>query len=505
MNKRKEPPRLEAEAHNKICSMVREVGVKWTRKLRSSATLGRHHWLRQVKSVEEECGQLRCILALLPVPRVLDIIVVDSVEEFTKIISSFNIDNGRPRLTTTYDRELHRDICSNMLKAVLLPCLYRCNIRNMDSEFIQELVINLLYLIPSVTALHLPSVYNKNYLRLLLERIPILNDLEEFHFHVGCTTAIVVKLSEYCTKLNKLSLEDCTYVDDDSVAHLLKLKNLLFLNVANTSISDEGYITLLSGLPKLQNVIWYNDIDVVLTYVSKYLLSVRLFVGRISNTRLLAQKCPNVVHLILLSIKEDMSGLRELSRVTDISIVQSSCTTINLGSVVRSMGSTLTKLDMCQVVNMNMDNLISYCTVLKILTIAYSHITGSEPSSFDHELPHFKHVQEIKLKQNWGTYDFCLLLHLYVNVEVCHVVGVDAVDDMFIGRLLTFGGFRRVTEFVIEYCGELSIPTAWLLMKNCPNISVLGNFRSWSGVSNYDLMEFFNFLKTCNLALIARM
>lgn len=48
--------------------------------------------------------------------------------------------------------------------------------------------------------------------------------------------------------------------------------------------------------------------------------------------------------------------------------------TINFGTT-SSMESTLRKLEMYQVVNINIDN---YCTVWKNLTVAYNHITGTQ-------------------------------------------------------------------------------------------------------------------------------
>ncbi|KDR13193.1 uncharacterized protein LOC110835585 isoform X1 [Zootermopsis nevadensis] len=501
MNKRKEPSSLESEANDKLCTMIRDVAIKWTRKLRSAVVKGRQHWLLEMKIVQEECAQLRGFLATLPVPGVLDIIVAQSVENLIKVLSSFNNFRVVPRLNTSYDRELNRNICINMLKSVLLPCLYTCNIRNVDSAFVQEIIVNLLYLNPKVIDLQLSVICDKYCLQLLLERIPSLIDLQGFQLRLTCTNAIVIKLSEYCTKLTKLFVEDCAFVDDDSVEHLLKLANLVNLNVANTSISNEGYITLLSRLPLVQNIIWYDDLDIVLTYVARCLLSVRKIIGSISNSSLVAPICPNVKHVILLSISNDISGLKELKSVNAISFFQCSSTVINLRAAITDMGSTLTRVDMHQVVNIDIDNLIYFCPVLKLLIIAYSQMTGSEHNFFDRELPHFKSVREIRLKQNWGAYDFCSLLHLYINLEICYVVGMDRVDDVFVGRLLTFGGFKHVTEFVIDNGGYLSMPTVQLIMKNCLNLTVLGNFRSWSGLTENDLNEFLQFVRSNNLAL----
>jgi len=501
MYKRNELPRLEDKVHIRIWNMVRDVGNKWTERLHSAALRGRWYWLQEIKRVEEECIQVRCTLSSLPVPFVLDLIIIKAFEYFTKIIGRYNDDNGRPRITRSYDRSAHQGVCESMLKAVLLPCLYKCNVDEIDSVFVQELVIKLLYLIPNVCILNIPAVFNKISLPLLLERIPMLTVLQEFRFNVGCTKEIIAALSMFCTNLKLLSVEDSSLVDDCCIMHLIKLKQLLILNIGHTDISDEGYVMLLTGLPKLQNIVWFGNLDIVLRNVFGQLPSVKKVVGHISDAKLLAEKCPNMTNVVLFSITRDISHLTVLSSLSTISVVQSSCTAIGFNVAIRSIGSILTTLNMFQVVNINVDSLVSYCTALKAITIAYSHIMGPEHNSFSRELPHFKNVEEIRLKQNWGSYDFCLLLHLYVNLKLCYIMGMHQVSDLFIERVVTHGGFRRVTEFVTEHCEDMSMASARLLMKACEGLTKLGNFKYWSKVTDEEFRELLNFVRINNLAL----
>jgi hypothetical protein len=169
-----------------------------------------------------------------------------------------------------------------MFKAVLLPCVSRCNIGITESGFVQELLIQLLYVIPNIKALIFPPEERLNYMQLFVERIPFLTQLQEFRFHVGCTTEIIIELSKYCPHLIKLSVQDSRRVDDECVENLLKLTHLRALNVADTSISINGYRALLSGLPQVEVVTWFGPIDPVLRDLTAYLPSVRKFVGKIS-------------------------------------------------------------------------------------------------------------------------------------------------------------------------------------------------------------------------------
>jgi hypothetical protein len=113
-----------------------------------------------------------------------------------------------------------------MLKAVRLPCMSTCDMGITESEFVQELLIKLPYAIPNIKALILPPLKRLNYMQLFVERIQILTQLQEFRFHVGCTTEIIIELSKYCPHMKNLSVRFSICVDDVCVEHLLKLTHV---------------------------------------------------------------------------------------------------------------------------------------------------------------------------------------------------------------------------------------------------------------------------------------
>jgi hypothetical protein len=499
MNRRKEPPRLQDMVYQKICKILREVGVKWTRRLHAAAVIGRSRWLQEIKSVERECVQVRHRLASLPLPIVSHHIFGDAAGQFKNIIESYHINSGRPIICRIWDRQVHQDICANMLKAVLLPCNSICNVGKADSEFMQELIIQLLFVIPNIKVLTMPSVQRLNYMQLFVEMIQILTHLAQFSFHVGCTNEIIIELSKYCPQLENISVQHSKRVDDGCVEHLLQLRNLISLNVASTSISTNGYKAILSSFPQIQDVSWFAQVDPVLRNLTECLPSVRRFVGNVSDALLLVQKCPNITQLLLFSLTEDISDLGELRNVAVLSIMRCSCTVIRFSDVIRGLGPTLTILIMGQVGYLNINDLINYCTVLKELTISYCHIIY--PEIIDRILPHFQNLTRLILRQNKGEFNFSSILPLYVNLEVLHVVGMARMSDTVIRQIVTAGGFRNVTEFVVDYCGYMSMDTAWLLMENCPNLTKLGKIDSWPGVTEVQEITFLCFVRTNNLPL----
>lgn len=339
MNRRKEPPRLQDMVYPKIHKMVRRAGVNWTHRLRSAAVKGRNSWLQEVESVEEECVQLRQILGSLT-PRVIsEYIQRYAIREFTNIIAFYDNDSGHPLITRIWKRQVHQDICANILKSVIFPSISICNLDNMESEFVQELFIKLLYVIPNIQVLILPKAQHLSYMQLLVERIQILTHLRGFHFHVGCTTEILIELSKYCPRLSSISVNDSRGVDDKCVRHLLKLRRLLTLNLANTSVSRNGYKEILSGLPEIQNVTWPRPIDPVLRNLRTNLPSVTTFIGNISYAQLLVRKCPNITELTILFVREDITDLGKLKSVAILSIHEGNCIPIRFSKCHYSFGS----------------------------------------------------------------------------------------------------------------------------------------------------------------------
>lgn len=68
-------------------------------------------------------------------------------------------------------------------------------------------------------------------------------------------------------------MKSSIYVEDTSVIHLLKLKNLVHLNVVDTAITPKGYGAVLSGLPHVENISWSTPADDFMSNVTKDKLS----------------------------------------------------------------------------------------------------------------------------------------------------------------------------------------------------------------------------------------
>jgi hypothetical protein len=483
--------------------MFNGAAVKWTGRIHKDADMHNRIWVQHMNIIDEECIKVRRRLGSFPMPEVLELVGDPALREVTNIISSYDTNVGSRTFTTPLERCIYENTCQNMLKSVLFPYRTKWDIGIAKSDIVEELLVKLLYVVPNIKILVLPPRVAVPYTDILMERIQILNRLEEFEFNFGCTSEILIQLSKHCLRLKKISVQFSKYVNDSCVEHLLNLRGLISLKIANTSITANGYARLLSGLPDLQNIRCYNPIDPVLRNVTVSLPSVNMFTGKVATMRLLVQKCPNIRQLKLVSIVDDPSALGELKNVVNLSFQQDTDTPVSFSPLITQLGPNLTRLRLLGISTINLDVIINYCTCLKKLSIMSSNVE-CDVQKFNPKSAHFQNVNNLRLVENFGPFDFCTILHLYTNLTVLDAVEEDQICDHVIKRIIIFGGFRHLTEFVIEDCGYLSMESVLFLLNCCPNLTTIGLLNSWPGIPEEVLLAFITFIQTHNLPLAVR-
>jgi hypothetical protein len=83
---------------------------------------------------------------------------------------------------------------------------------------------------------------------MLVNNIKIVKHLQEFYFLFGCSWEMLPELSKNCNDLKRLSMLSPKGEDDDSLTHLGKYSNLIFLDIDNPAVTVKGYSTILSHL-----------------------------------------------------------------------------------------------------------------------------------------------------------------------------------------------------------------------------------------------------------------
>jgi hypothetical protein len=389
-----------------------------------------------------------------------------------------------------------------MLKAVCLPSIKECNLREIKSEFIKETLSQSLQTNPKITHLILPAEPSLQVTRFVYGNLHNLTQLQVFEFEVNCGTDVVVELGRHCTLLKILNVRSSVFVTDYCVEDLLNLQNLEKLYVAGTAISETCYAHLLSSLPRIQNIFWRGSVESVLQNITQESLPlVNEFNATVKDVPLLTQKCPRVKHL---SIQLDTENSVDLIQLTDIVSLELEHCDYNINNVIiliESVGSRLTKLDMFGVGNIDFEQVVRCCCVLRTLVLRQCGITLPRSVFFNRGLPHFESVKEIKLDSNKYVNSFLIHLNHYVNLEVFHARWVAEIDDMILSVILKTGGFRKLCEIILHGCGTLTLETAMLLIQMCGSLSVLGNMSLWPDISSNDMKALFDCVKKNNLAL----
>jgi hypothetical protein len=278
------------------------------------------------------------------------------------------------------------------------------------------------------------------------------------------------------------------YVDDGSVTDLLKLTKLVFLNVDDTAISPKGYGMIICSLPNLGNITWTSCVDDVLLGIAKQsLLSVKSLNVSVRNALTVALKCPFVTHLSLFGAKDSLSSLRELAAVAVLTLVSCDFEAVNLDSVLQGIGPRLRDLYLSKVTNVSIQHLIKCCVSLEALFIDCCEFIRSESRHFDPQLPHFRNLASLELRENrWYGHMNSFLL-CYVNLKVLTARCTPEVDDSAVVSIVHLKGFRQLKEFSAFNCGQLSMTSASLLIKECANLNCLKGVGTWTGVTKEDI------------------
>jgi hypothetical protein len=461
------------------------IAQDWFMRLGHVALQGREEWLRQIQCVEEECmhtrersplqGELDAESAERAAAEILSLI-----ENFYK--TSFNFHH-------TLDEKLSIIcVCRSILQALLPPGLTRWDISCVNSDFMKELMVLSFSDLASIKCLKVDTEAFSTSSWLLLNNIRLLRELQELTFPTGCYRQILAEVGTYCPKIKMLDINSSKCVDDASIIHLLKLKDLLYLNIDDTSISAKAYGNVLSELPNVQNISWSTPADDVLENVTKdRLISVKLVMGTIRKALMLVEKCPFITTLSLLDARRNLSDLKDLAALTDLAIMKCNYHTVDLFSVLESVGPRLKRLHLSLVHGVSVCAVTQLCMHLETLEFIECKFSDSV-YLFDSELLHFKNLAFLTLDGNGYFGNFHYYLSCCVHLSTFTARNTTQLDDAALFFIVMNKGFQELNVFSAHHCGPLSIKSAVLLIEKCRNLTELRGVGTWSRINKEEDM-----------------
>jgi hypothetical protein len=250
MPNRSEPLTLSDACIKKLRKMFNDVLENWI-KILCLAEIGvPGSYLQKVKDVKNECKTMNEHLTSLQT-HILDDLIPLLVDDFLNKISSHHESFlGLKGICKLTEKE-HETVCTEMLKSVLGPSTRRYNTGTMSS-FKQRLVIQTFPSTPNLRVLVFSTAPETDNSALLADNIHHLKHLVSFQYNYRCTDQVVEQLALHCSKLRKIDVSNSLAVTDGSVQHLLKLKDLIELDLTGTSVTEINLLKL--ELPNITNI-----------------------------------------------------------------------------------------------------------------------------------------------------------------------------------------------------------------------------------------------------------
>ncbi|PNF15693.1 hypothetical protein B7P43_G14263 [Cryptotermes secundus] len=502
MPKLKQPMNLKELCLLRIVNTVRCAYEAWTTALREASRAGSEAYLKETLNVTADCGNVHDYLTSMSI-EVSKHFAPLIINEFISIISVYYGMSYELKRAPWYDEDAHMNVCSKMLKAVLLNCTTEYDTKNIYFSFVQKIIIQTLDCVPELTTLAFDTRTNMDNSSLLTTNIHHLRNLQHFQYEYHCTDNVVEQLGLHCTELKTINLRESRAVTDASVQHLLKLKKIEYLNLTYTTVSFQAYGSLLSDLPSITNIDIMSRIYPLFNLISKEnLYTITEFKGFISDIYTLTQKCPYVTTVEVYSLNYDLTILTTLTRLVNLKIMIGNSDSFNLNAVLSGMGERLNELRLSFVENVNIAHIVILCSSLKLLSLEEcTFLPFKENSIIDKDLPHYRSVTELILLDNSPHQMYFRHLRHYVNLQHLECHGVDILTDDFIDETMRQGAFRNILRFCVleSDVGSLTMRTIELLLQHCEHLTEIGYLKTWSLLSQSQCTELRRRIRSMNL------
>jgi hypothetical protein len=471
-------------------------------RLGCAARQGREEFFRQIQCVEEECVHHRERCAL---QGKLDAVNAEcSATELLRMIENFK--TNFYILHTSDERTSLMCVCRSILQALLPTGLTKWDITCVNSDFMKELMVLSFPSLPSIKCLKVDTETFSTCSWLLLNNIKLLADLQEFIFPTGCYRQILAELAKYWQRITMLDMRSSRNVDDNSVVHLLKLKNLVYLNIDDTSITPKAYVSVLSELPKVENISWTSwstPADDILNSINQNRLSsVKSIMGNFRNALILIQKCQFISKLSLFYAQCDLSELKDLIALNDLTIVNTNFRTTHLSAMLVGVGPHLRRLELSCVNDVSVHDVTLHCCHLQTFEMNDCQFYPSH-TFFNRQLFHFKSLVFLSLKGNGDFVNFNNYLTCSVHLERFTARNIAQLDHAAVYFILRRKGFQELKVFSAHHCGHLTIKSAVLLIETCHNLSQLRGVGTWSGINKeVDMPNLLHVARRANVHII---
>jgi hypothetical protein len=396
----------------------------------------------------------------------------------------------------------HEELCVAMLRCVLTPFLYEHKPEIISNGFKRNLVIKTLDSVPGLKTLSLPRENCTSKAALVARSISYLKLLQVFKYTRDCTDRVVKQLALNCSLLTEVSFLDSQGVTNASVPHILKLKNLIFLNVEGTRIDAPNYGLLVSNLENIADFrIDHRQGDALSHIARETINTIRHVYGIAKDVNMQIQKFPKTTKLQMTPRDVDLSGLTAWTELRSLEITYGVYSAFNLNAILTGIGHNLTELVLKMVDYVNLPDIVTLCKSLEKLTLLMcSFLPLNADTPLNPQLPHFQNLISLQVYNSCrDPLDFRYIRY-YVSLQKITLEWVEIFSVEFMREVASRGTLANLKECYITESleGGLTFEVLQLLIHHCSHLKTFGNLGWLPHLNVEDVLELERELLTQN-------
>lgn len=349
----------------------------------------------------------------------------------------------------------------------------------------------------------------------ILSGLDNMQNLQYLSLNYDCTDTLLLRLIEKCPRLTCLDLSSSKAVNNDSVNLLLRMPSLRYVNLHRTSVTLEGYVKLLLGLKKLEDIGQFDEIGRCLEFIVDHFpnineFALKKFCSRYVTTRFLqiiSEYCPEMqyVSIFFNMLICDLTAVIGVNKLSVLHLLSCDFFSDQIRDVLAVKGCNLTHLHLEHVDQIDMNALMyisQYCPDLQVFTIYNCEMIESTSLYLQKPtIPPFMNLEKLTVIAtcDYRHLEFLWSTCLRIKMIKCGMM-VPTTDQLF-ERILSRNPMEHLEELSIPKSDGLTIGMAYKFVEICPKLTHLNELEGWSLIKEDDLQLFKTFVKTNNLDL----
>lgn len=342
-----------------------------------------------------------------------------------------------------------------------------------------------------------------------------MSNLQYLSVNYDCTDNLLLKLIDTCPRIVALDLSSSKSVTNDSVNLLNRMPTLRYVNLHRTSVTLEGYVKLLLGLKKLEDVGRFDEIGRCLEFIVDHYpdfkqFALRKFCSRYVTTRFLqiiSEYCPEMQHVSIFfnMLICDLTAVIGINKLSVLHLLSCDFFSDQIRDVLAVKGCNLTYLHLEHVDQIDMNALMyisQYCPDLQVLTIYNCEMIESTSIYLQKPtIPPFMNLEKLTVVAQCDCRHLEFLWSTCLRIKSIKCGMMVPTSDQLFERVLSQNPMEHLEELSILRSDGLTIAMAYKLAEICPKLAYLNELDGWSLIKEDELHIFRTFIQTNNLDL----